>query len=216
VVFDLWNTLVPFPAASFDRMLEEIAAVLHMPHAHLAPQWDATWSERATGDLAIYLRGLCKQLGVQSTAEQLERVLEIRAGTHRRLFTPRADALPTLTRLRSLGIRTAVVSNTSSEVPPVWDASSLAAAVDVTVFSCTEGLMKPEPRIFELTATRLGVDPHECLYVGDGADDELDGAQAAGMDAVLLRPGDTIRPQQWSGREIASLSEVVTLLDEQR
>jgi putative hydrolase of the HAD superfamily len=197
-------------------MLEEIAAALGTPYARLAHLWDATWSERATGDLATYLRGICTQLGVRPTVERLERVIEIRADTHGELFHPRSDALPTLTRLRSRGIRTAVVSNTSSEVPPIWDASPLAAAVDVAVFSCTEGLMKPDRRTFELAATRLGVDAHECLYVGDGADDELEGARAAGMDAVLLRPGDTTPPQQWSGREIESLSEVLTLLDDRR
>jgi FMN phosphatase YigB (HAD superfamily) len=72
--------------------------------------------------------------------------------------------------------------------------------VDVHVFSCTEGVMKPDRRIFEVATTRLGVEANECIYIGDGADDELEGAQAVGMDAILLRPGDTSPPQRLSAR----------------
>jgi putative hydrolase of the HAD superfamily len=213
VVFDLWGTLVPFPAGCMDGVLKQIAGVLDTRYPDLAQLWDETWPERATGDLATYLRGICARVGFRPTPEQLDRVLTLRTDAHGRLFVPRPDAVATLSRLRSLGIRTAVVSNTSSEVPPLWRGSPLAGIVDVQVFSCTERLMKPDRRIFELAAGRLGVEPNQCLYVGDGADDELEGARAVGMDAILLRPGDTNPPHQWSGPEIASLSQVVTLLD---
>jgi hypothetical protein len=96
---------------------------------------------------------------------------------------------------------------------PLWHGSPLGAMVDVHVFSCTEGVMKPDRRIFEVATTRLGVEANECIYIGDGADDELEGAQAVGMDAILLRPGDTSPPQRLSGPELASLSQVLTVLD---
>jgi putative hydrolase of the HAD superfamily len=98
-------------------------------------------------------------------------------------------------------------------VPPLWHNSSLAGLIDVQVFSCEEGLMKPDRRIFDLAIRRLGIEPNQCFYVGDGADDELEGARAIGMDAILLRPGDTNPPHHWTGPELASLSEVLTLLD---
>lgn len=73
--------------------------------------------------------------------------------------------------------------------------------------------MKPDLRIFQLAASRLGVEPIECFYVGDGADDELDGARAVGMDAILLRPGDTSPPPGWPGPEVSSLSEVPAFIE---
>jgi putative hydrolase of the HAD superfamily len=216
IVFDLWGTLVPFPAGCMDGVLEQMAAVLDVDARDLTSLWDETWPERATGDLATYVCGLCARRGVLPVPEQLDGALAIRADAHRRLFVPRADAVATLARLRSLGMRTAVLSNTSSDVPPLWETSLLAGTVDVQVFSCTERLMKPDGRIFELVARRLGVEPNECLYVGDGADDELEGARAVGMDAVLLRPGDTNPPRNWSGPELSSLGQVLTLLDSEQ
>jgi putative hydrolase of the HAD superfamily len=213
IAFDLWGTLIPFPPGSSEVMLKQIAGALDARYPDLARLWDETWPERWTGDLASYLRRICARIDLRPTPGQLDRVLKIRIDAHRRLFVPRPDAASTLARLRSLGIRTAVVSNTSSEVPPLWRRSSLAGLIDVQVFSCEEGLMKPDRRIFELATRRLVVVPNECLYIGDGADDELEGARAVGMDAVLLRPGDTSPPQHWSGLELASLSQVLTLLD---
>jgi putative hydrolase of the HAD superfamily len=206
IVFDLWGTLIPFPAGSSEAMLKEIAGALDARYPDLAQLWGETWPERATSDLEDYLRDICARIGLRPTPEQFDRVLKLRVDAHSRLFVPRPDALPTLTRLRSLGIRTAVV-------PPLWRGSPLAGLIDVQVFSCEAGLMKPDRRIFELAIRRLGVEANECLYVGDGADDELEGARAVGVDAVLLRPGDTNPPQHWSGPELASLSQVLTLLD---
>jgi hypothetical protein len=75
----------------------------------------------------------------------------------------------------------------------------------------TEGVKKPDTRIYEIACTRLGVEGAHRLYIGDGASDELRGATAVGMRAVRLRPGDTQAPQ-WLGETAAALSEVPRLL----
>ena len=84
--------------------------------------------------------------------------------------------------------------------------------MDATVFSCTEGLRKPDLAIYELAASRLGVDTSDCVFVGDGADGELDGASAAGMHAVLLRTDDTHPPEAWDGPVIQRLGDVLAFL----
>ena len=44
--------------------------------------------------------------------------------------------------------------------------------------------MKPEKEIFYRCMNRLGVQPEECLYVGDGGSQELETACGLGMQAV--------------------------------
>jgi len=54
------------------------------------------------------------------------------------------------------------------------------------------------------------VEPSEALFVGDGANDELAGAERAGMKAVLLeREGEE---QDWPGCRIRSLPELLELV----
>ena len=48
--------------------------------------------------------------------------------------------------------------------------------------------MKPEPEIYLRTAEALGVEPADCFFVGDGANDELAGAERVGMTPVLFLP----------------------------
>ena len=102
----------------------------------------------------------------------------------------------------------------SQDVPHVWDETPFAGAFDELVFSCDVGISKPDPRIYEIACERLGVEPAECLFVGDGANDELPGAERAGMTALQLRaPDEPLTPEgeAWNGPSIERLSEVLEL-----
>jgi HAD superfamily hydrolase (TIGR01509 family) len=57
---------------------------------------------------------------------------------------------------------------------------------DVVVDSATTGAAKPDPAIFRHALSRLGVAAGRALYVGDDPANDLDGARAAGIDAVLI------------------------------
>ena len=127
---------------------------------------------------------------------------------------PEADALATLEELRQRGHQLGLISVCSQEVPEVWEETPFAGALDALVFSCDVGISKPDPRIYEIACERLDIEPGESLFVGDGANDELPGAERVGMTALQLRaPGEQLTPdgEAWQGRSIESLSEVLAL-----
>ena len=66
-----------------------------------------------------------------------------------------------------------VLTICSEDVPLVWRESDLAGLFDAETFSSAFGLMKPEAAIYVQTAGALEVDPADCLFVGDGANDGL-------------------------------------------
>jgi putative hydrolase of the HAD superfamily len=99
-------------------------------------------------------------------------------------------------------------------VPHVWDETPFAGVLDELVFSCDVGVSKPDPRIYEIACERLGVEAAYCLFVGDGANDELPGAERAGMTALQLRArGEALTPEgeTWTGPSVERLSEVLEL-----
>lgn len=55
---------------------------------------------------------------------------------------------------------------------------------DAVVLSGEEGLTKPHPHIFSITAERLGLEPHECVMIDD-IEENCSGADAAGMHSIL-------------------------------
>ena len=81
-----------------------------------------------------------------------------------------------------MGLRTALISNCSPDVPELWPTTPYVQLIDEPLFSCVERLVKPDSNLYLRAWTRLGVGPEDCVYVGDGGDHELTGA-ARGQDA---------------------------------
>lgn len=96
------------------------------------------------------------------------------------------DVIPALDSLRALGLRLAVLSNFDERLPDLLTGLDLRRRVDLVVTSSELGIAKPNPRIFRQTLDRLGVEPGAALHVGDAQLEDVEGAQAAGMEAVLL------------------------------
>ena len=142
----------------------------------------------------------------------------MRRDSTRSLLAPRPGAVETLEQLRAGGRRVGLITVCSEDVPDVWDETPFADLFDATVFSCSVGMRKPDPRIYRLACEELGVEPDETMFVGDGANDELAGAQRVGLQPVLIhRPGeeppwDEVR--DWQGPRITAIPEVLSLLAE--
>jgi epoxide hydrolase-like predicted phosphatase len=96
-------------------------------------------------------------------------------------FTEEPGMFDALRRARRHGLRTALLSNSwANEYPrATWD-----GVFDVEVISGQVGLRKPDPAIYLLCAERLGVAPHECVFVDD-LRPNVRGAVAVGMVGVL-------------------------------
>ena len=213
VIFDLWQTLVPWDMEESTRFNTELARTIGVEPERYLEAWLSAHHlpSRNTGPASDHFRALFGELGVHADVEQ---VLEMRRERARRVLVPRPDALPTLDELRSRGHLLGMISVCTQDVPQVWDDTPLGGKFDATVFSCDVGVSKPDPRIYQIACERLGVEPSECLFVGDGANDELPGAERAGMIALQLRaPGEPLTPdgEAWRGASIERLHDVLDL-----
>jgi putative hydrolase of the HAD superfamily len=95
----------------------------------------------------------------------------------------------TLTALREMGLRLGVVSNWDTRLPELLDRLGLARFFDALVYSSAVGAEKPDRRIFEAALRSLGARAEEALHVGDGRLEDVEGAQAVGMQAFHLTRG---------------------------
>jgi putative hydrolase of the HAD superfamily len=55
------------------------------------------------------------------------------------------------------------------------------------VTSAEVGVAKPEARVFERALAIAGAEPGEALHAGDKVDNDVEGAVAAGIRAVLVQ-----------------------------
>jgi putative hydrolase of the HAD superfamily len=94
----------------------------------------------------------------------------------------------TLADLRSLGVKFGLVTNGSEQMQRgVIRALDLEPAFDAILISESEGIRKPDVRIFERALARLGVGAAQTLFVGDHPINDIAGAQGAGMYTAWKR-----------------------------
>lgn len=94
------------------------------------------------------------------------------------------DVLPVLEELRDAELRIAVVSNGIRDLTQFVTHHRLD--VDAILDSRSHGRVKPHPTIFQAALTALGVVPAEAVMVGDSLEEDVEGARALGMRAILI------------------------------
>jgi putative hydrolase of the HAD superfamily len=195
---------VLWPSEDGDNFYHRMADRLRIGRDRFTETWAELYDMRATGPIGPSVRAVCERLGISD--EHVEGLISLRVDFTREVLVPRPGALDVLDELRRRGLRLGLISVCSEEVPVLWEQTALASRIDAAVFSCSVGLVKPNQRIYRLAADRLGVEPGRCLFVDDQPA-FVEGALAAGMDAVLIGDND------FTGRRIGRLEEVVELLE---
>jgi HAD superfamily hydrolase (TIGR01549 family) len=94
------------------------------------------------------------------------------------------DAAETVAALRAAGLRIGLVSNSSRDVFEF--AVHHGLDVDAGISSFHHGHTKPHASIFRAVLDLLGVEAADALMVGDTISDDIEGARALGMPAILL------------------------------
>jgi HAD superfamily hydrolase (TIGR01662 family) len=116
------------------------------------------------------------------------------------------DVPDVLAALRSAGLRIGLVSNSARDVREF--AGHHGLDVDAGISSFHHGRTKPHASIFRAVLELLEVEPSEAAMVGDTIADDIEGALALGMRAILLdREGvhADFEPRIESLKELASL-----------
>ncbi|WP_033287278.1 HAD family hydrolase [Streptomyces sp. NRRL F-525] len=76
------------------------------------------------------------------------------------------DVMELLTEVRRT-VPVVLLSNATTRLESYLAAVGLAEAFDAVVNTARVGVAKPDPRVFELAAGRVGADPKRCLFVDD-------------------------------------------------
>lgn len=93
-----------------------------------------------------------------------------------------------LTKLKNEGYQLAIVSNGGHDTRlNTIRGLGIENYFDEIISSGLVGFNKPQPEIFQITAERLGLQPTQCLYIGDHPINDVQGATEAGMHALWMQ-----------------------------
>ena len=220
VIFDLFGTLVDnMSLKEYEDMMDAMAAVLGAPCDRFRRAWTGTVDDRMNGafpTIEANLLGICLDLGIGPGSGKVSAAAGIRIAVSGGLIKPRPDALETLETIRGRGMKTALITDCTPEVPCHVGRSPFASRFDAMVFSAEVRMKKPDPRIYGIACAKLAVEPAGCLYVGDGGSGELTGAGKLGMTPLRINAqsieyslGHKSEAATWPGPTVRSLKEVL-------
>lgn len=186
VIFDLGGVVLGSPLQAirdYERELGLPRNAINRVAAETAPH--GAWSKLERGELsmeAFYpaFEADCAAAGHTISAREMM----VRVGA---AAVPRESMLRAIERIREAGLLTAALTNNWANEEPGPDDGTRALRDRFHVFieSSVEGLRKPDPRIYELTCSRLSVDPAESAFLDDiGAN--LKSARALGMRTIKV------------------------------
>ena len=106
------------------------------------------------------------------------------AWAHAHHFELYDDAPPVLAALRAAGLKLGLLSNTARDLDEFVAHHGLA--VDAVLTSRSHGKTKPHETIFLRMLELLESEAAEAVMVGDTVEDDVEGARAVGMSAILV------------------------------
>lgn len=89
--------------------------------------------------------------------------------------------------------KTALLSNVGHSVmDTIFTSQQLDDLFDVVILSADVGTVKPYPEIYELTASRLALQPEECIMIDDSVRN-IEGAEMTGMKGILYGSAEQVK-----------------------
>ncbi|MDQ5894525.1 MAG: family phosphatase [Actinomycetota bacterium] len=100
---------------------------------------------------------------------------------------PNVGMLDLIREVRRDGIRAALLTNNVKEWEPKWRSMLPVDELFETVIdSAFVGCRKPDPRIYQLTLERVGLEPDQCIFIDD-MQINIDAANELGLHGVHFR-----------------------------
>jgi HAD superfamily hydrolase (TIGR01509 family) len=208
VIFDLGGTLVDWPeweeaverwwVLSYDHLTASFSDVAWLARQDYvtamrtaeAEHWRRVDEELWSGPATALVENGFRRMGLRPDQEVLLAALDSYAKAVEGEAVAFSDARKTLSQLRQEGYRLGLLSNTWWAAQ--WHDADLAAQgltylLDEVLYTSDLPHSKPHPSVFLKIASRLGVQPAECVMVGDNMLADISGALHVGMRAVWKR-----------------------------
>ena len=190
VLFDFDDTLVDVAASREERARR---AYRRLCDEGVAVSWRAFWHTiNSLAEDGFYRRGIegaMQDLGLASTPlgdecaglwffRGAEDLLTLSGGC--------TDVLDVLKARYRLGV---VTNGPETTQRHKFEHTSLQDYFELFLPSGEVGIHKPDPQILRIALDRLGLEPHEAVFVGDHLDLDVICAHDAGMRGILYNPG---------------------------
>jgi HAD superfamily hydrolase (TIGR01549 family) len=211
IIFDFWGTLVengihPSPVNQVKYILRA-----RMPFREFVTKFEESMMTKEHADLNEAFTAVCNDFAIRNNQYVVERLVGM-WNKNELLGKPFFEVVEVLKFLKSKGYKIALISNTNPTIKRVIEKYSLQQFFDAEIYSYKEGILKTNPKLFQIAVERLGLTAEEVLVIGDSIQTDIIGARNAGLTAVLI---DRMNKRDYTPK-IRNLRELKDLIESEQ
>jgi epoxide hydrolase-like predicted phosphatase len=195
VIFDLGGVLIEDPVP---RILQYCAAFLQADpgrlrsaHCRHAPDF-----QKGAISEELFWNRICSEISTL-----MPRIHSLWGEAFRMAYSEKKEVLALASQIHKRDYKTGLLSDT--EMPAMnYFLGRKYDGFDFMVFSCSEGVAKPEEKIYRIALDRSGTDPGKTAFIDDKRAN-VEGARKLGIAGILFRnPGQVKADLESIGIEI--------------
>ncbi len=178
IILDWGGVLIDNPVPGFMAYCSKYFEVLEKTFIENTAKF---YKDFAKGKITenIFWKNICLSLNVAEPA-----VDSLLSEAFSCVYSEKNEVISLVSSLKNKGYKIALLSNT--EMPMVdFFREKNYGFFDLTVFSCVEGVIKPDTKIYEITLDRLKTKPSESVFIDD-KEENIDAAKNLGINTILF------------------------------
>ena len=206
ILFDFWGTIVengvfPSPTSQTRRMLR-----IQAPYQEFVTRFEKAFMTQKFPDLFKAFESVCEEFKIKPPQFIIDNLVGL-WNKNDLLCKPFPETIEVLAKLKQK-YKMALISNNTASVENVMEKFELRNYFNLVLFSFESGLLKSDPKMFQMALKKLKIKPEEALMVGDSLESDMKGAEAAGIRGILI---DRNNRQEFADK-ITSLLELESKL----
>lgn len=178
ILFDVGGVLIEAPRAEMFRYISEKLEIDVNEYTSFHKTMDYSFSIGKISDKDYW-----DKVSIHFNVK-IPKTKSLWADAYIHAFKPYYRMIAIATQLKNVGYNIGILSN--SEDPIVALDIKEFANFDIKVFSCVEGIVKPEPEIYNLALKKLACKPSESIFIDD-LTENVKGANAVGIHGILFK-----------------------------
>ncbi|MEM4259738.1 MAG: HAD family hydrolase [Candidatus Woesearchaeota archaeon] len=185
IIFDCWNTLFhntqkPHPFKLFAQKLG-----CDIKDYKFIKLFEKHFMLKINNNIRVPIINLLIELNIKPTKQKVSTLEKI----YKKSYSYHAPFPEVLKELRFLKkkYKLGLITNTDYEnFNKLCAKYKIEKFFDVIIPSFSVGIMKPNPKIFELMVNKLGINKKDIVMVGDSLEDDIRGAENIGIRGILI------------------------------
>ena len=193
VFFDVGGTLIhPWPSVGAVYAATAVRHGLTVTPEQMENAFRGSWTALKRPGLTVSRKDWWRELVFRTLGQENEACFKELFERFARAESWRVypDVEDTLREARDRGLHIGVISNWDERLRPLLGEIGLVSRFDSVTVSCEVGVEKPGAAIFLAALRAAGVSASAAMHVGDSYNDDIRGAEAIGMRAVLVNRND--------------------------